>query len=123
MNVETYESGGRGHGAIESVFSKMDVIPVHRPAPEGSLPGHICAGQGGCHVSAIEMWSANMLGLDPGLLKAVALRDGHQGLVVVDDRRDCTNNTGDVAQTGLSEIKLRKWARFWTDSEGLQEAV
>jgi len=84
---------------------------------------YVLGRKGGCYVSAIELWSATMLRLDPGPLKAVALRDGHQGLVIVDDRRDCTNNTGDVAQTGLSEIKLRKWARFWTDSERLQEAV
>lgn len=104
----SFESVATGDAErLKSVVNEADVVFCTTPSQEVLFPADYVLGkEEGCYVSAIGSWSADMIELDPELLRVAALRDSDKGLVVVDNGEDCRKNTGEVAQSGLGEDQI-----------------
>ncbi|KAJ9657795.1 hypothetical protein H2198_004102 [Neophaeococcomyces mojaviensis] len=92
---------------LKIVLGEADVVFCTTPSKAQLFPADYLTGQKeGCYVSAIGSWSADMLELDPEMLRIAAQRNGDSGIVVVDDREECMKSAGEVVQSKLGEHQI-----------------
>lgn len=85
---------------LENVLSGADVVFCTTGSKQPLFPArYITDRKGSCYISAIGSWQAEMIELDPEILKHA--KESEQGIIVVDDRGECLHNAGEIIQSKM----------------------
>lgn len=107
-----------GGGSLAPILGSADVIFCTVPSTEplfrlGDVLGSAGERQREPLITAIGAWQPQMIELDPDITRHAARvsaaavgDDSFRGAVVVDDRHECKENTGDIIQSGLGSDQL-----------------
>lgn len=92
---------------VEEAIGQADVVFCTTPSKEILFPAkYLTSRKNGCYISAIGSWQADMIELDPEVLKHAAGLGGGKGMVVVDDLVECCKGSGEIIQSQLDENQI-----------------